>query len=74
MSRSSLHVVQLRLTDDEWNHICAIARLRQLTVEDLLREELRMTPRQPERPAPARDRSHLRLVRSALEVEPRAAG
>jgi hypothetical protein len=73
MSRSSLHVVQLRLTDDEWNHICAIARLRQLTLEELLREELRLTPRQPEPTVAARDRSHLRVVGSAFEVEPQAA-
>jgi predicted DNA-binding ribbon-helix-helix protein len=65
-----VHVVQLRLTDDEWNHIAAIARLRELTIEELLREELRMSRRQAD--PPPRARSHLRLVARGIDAEPRS--
>ena len=60
MSGATVHVVQLRLTDEEWNLVCAIAQLRQMTIEDLLREELRLSHHQPD--PPPRDRSHLRVV------------
>jgi len=65
MSRQPLHVVQLRFTHEEWSHISAIARLRQLTVEELLREELRMSSREAQ--APGREHSHLRLVAPRFE-------
>lgn len=55
-----LHVVQMRFTQAEWDHISAVARLRQITVEELLREQLRMSSRQVD--SPARERSHLHLV------------
>jgi hypothetical protein len=64
------HVVQLRLTHDEWNHIAAIASLRELTIEELLREELRMSHRQLD--PPPRTRSHLRLVAPGVDAERRA--
>jgi len=38
------HIVQLRLTQDEWSVVSRLARLRGLTVEELLRESLRLTP------------------------------
>jgi hypothetical protein len=61
MSGTPVHVVQLRLTDDEWNLVCSIAQLRQMTIEDLLREALRLSHHRHEDP-PAHERSHLRLV------------
>jgi hypothetical protein len=70
MSRHTLHVVQLRFTPDEWSHISAIARLRELTIEELLREELRMSHRQPE--MAERARSHLRLLTPGIETDRRA--
>lgn len=62
-----LHVVQVRFTQAEWDHISAVARLRQITVEELLREELRMSSRQVE--PPARERSHLHVVASRRDTE-----
>jgi hypothetical protein len=71
MPGPDVHVVQLRLTPEEWNHVAAIARLRELTIEELLREELRMGRRQPD--APARERSHLRLVARNVDAGPHPA-
>lgn len=65
-----VHVVQLRLTHDEWNHIATIASLRELTIEELLREELRMSDRQLD--PPPRARSHLRLVAPGMDAQPHA--
>jgi len=67
MSGSPLHVVQLRFTHDEWSHISAIARLRNVTVEELLREELRLSSRQAE--PPERQRSHLQIVAPRCEPD-----
>lgn len=55
-----LHVVQMRFTQAEWDHLSAVANLRQITVEELLREQLRMSSRQVE--PSARERSHLHVV------------
>jgi len=41
--RSRVHVVPLRLTHDEWRLIAEIAHLRGVTVEDLVREGLRLS-------------------------------
>lgn len=37
------HVVQLRLTGEEWRVIAEMAHLRRMSVEDLLREGLRLS-------------------------------
>jgi hypothetical protein len=71
MPGREVHVVQLRLTQEEWNHMAAIARLRELTIEELLREELRMSRRQAD--APVRERSHLRLLGPGVDAEPHTA-
>jgi hypothetical protein len=68
MAHHKVHIVQLRLTNEEWNHICAIARLRELTIEELLREELRMSRQQLD--TPARGHSHLRVVGPSGEAGP----
>ncbi len=60
MPGDPVHVVQLRLTDEEWNLVCSIATLRQVTIEDLLREALRLSHRHED--PPPRERSHLRLL------------
>jgi predicted DNA-binding ribbon-helix-helix protein len=72
MSRTTVHVVQLRLTNEEWNHVSAIARLRELTVEELLREELRMSRQQLD--PPSRERPDLRLVTPRGAADTHAAG
>jgi hypothetical protein len=72
MSRDTVHVVELRLTSEEWDHVSAIARLRELTVEELLREELRMS--RPRIDPPVRERSHLRIVAPHEAADTHAAG
>jgi|HubBroStandDraft_3_1064219.scaffolds.fasta_scaffold153560_2 hypothetical protein len=56
--RNNRHVVQLRVTHDEYEHLDRLARLRNITIEDVIREGLSLAPidavRLPER--------HLRLV------------
>jgi hypothetical protein len=59
------HVVQLRLTREEWRVISQMAWLRRMSVEDLLREGLRLnrvegdapTPTPTPVPAPAPERT-----------------
>jgi hypothetical protein len=46
------HVVQLRLTREEWRVIAKMAWLRRVSVEDLLREGLRLSRVENEAPAP----------------------
>jgi len=66
-----VHVVQLRLTHDEWNHISAIAQLRCQTIEELLREELRLSNSDVQAQTPAREQSHLRLLAQDEQGEQR---
>jgi hypothetical protein len=61
MSRENkyAHVVQLRLTREEWRVISQMAWLRRMSVEDILREGLHLTrtdgdAQTPERAAPLR--------------------
>jgi hypothetical protein len=60
MPKPRVHIVQLRLTSEEFDHVVAIARLRNLTVEELLREELRFSRRDATSPPAVRAR--LRVV------------
>jgi hypothetical protein len=46
------HVVQLRLTREEWRVISQIAWLRRMSVEDLLREGLRLNRVEGDAPTP----------------------
>jgi hypothetical protein len=55
------HVVQLRLTREEWRLISQMAWLRRMSVEDLLREGLRMNRPEADTPAPERE-APLRVV------------
>lgn len=71
MSRMNVHVVHLRLTHAEWSHVAAIAQLRRLTVEELLREQLRLSSRGTD--AFSRESSHLRLVKPGMDPEPHPA-
>lgn len=48
------HVVQLRLTREEWRLISQMAWLRRMSVEDLLREGLRLNRPEADTPAPER--------------------
>jgi hypothetical protein len=43
MPSPPVHVVQLRLTHEEWRLVAEIATLRRQSVEDLLREGLRLS-------------------------------
>jgi hypothetical protein len=52
--------------------VSAIARLRELTVEELLREELRMSRQQLD--PPSRERPDLRLVTPRGAADTHAAG
>lgn len=61
MRRRYDHVIQLRVTRQEWRQIDELAQLRGITVEDLLREALRLSP-PPSDTAHAHE-SHLRIVR-----------
>ncbi len=54
------HVVHLRLTGREWRQIEELARLRSLTIEELIRETLHLPPLDSE-PRTLRKR-HLRVV------------
>lgn len=69
MPRRHLHVVQLRLTSDEWRLVSEIARLRRLSVEDLLREGLRLGRHDAAAPPPERGR--LQLVTPRRRAHPR---
>jgi hypothetical protein len=64
------HVVQLRLTREEWRVISQMAWLRRMSVEDLLREGLRLTRPEADPPAPERT-TPLPLVRSTSSGRPR---
>lgn len=66
MQRGHTHVVQLRLSREEWRLIAEMARLRRVTVEDMLREGLRLPHRGT--PEPERERTQLRLVRGHVET------
>ena len=43
MPRPRVHVVQMRLTHEEWRLVAEMASLRRLSVEELLREGLRLS-------------------------------
>jgi hypothetical protein len=60
MSYSHAQIVQLHLTAEEWRHLDAIAQLRSITVEELLREGLGLPLRERLQPPPRRP--HLRAV------------
>lgn len=62
MSGRYAHVVQVRLTQPEWRQIARLAQVRGITVEELLREALRLSP--PAGRATSVRESHLRVVRS----------
>lgn len=64
------HVVQLRLTREEWRLIASIASLRRVSVEDLLREFLRLN-RADSDPPPAEPTTPLRVVRPSTGRRPR---
>lgn len=61
MSRGYAHVVQLRLTHEEWRVVSELAQLRRVSVEDLLREGLRLSHGETQEPAAERA-AHLRLL------------
>ncbi|HTU79198.1 MAG TPA: hypothetical protein VMF09_10610 [Solirubrobacteraceae bacterium] len=61
MAGQYTHVVQLRLTSEEWRLVAEIAGLRRVSVEDLLREGLRLSQRDAQPPVEPRPGS-LRLV------------
>jgi hypothetical protein len=44
MQRHCARVVYMRLTHQEWTPISELARLRNITVVELLREQLRLSP------------------------------
>jgi hypothetical protein len=54
------HVVHLRLTGREWRQIDELARLRSLTIEELIRETLHLPP--PDSEPRAMRKRHLRVV------------
>ena len=64
MVQNHAHVVQLHLTPEEWRVISAIASLRRISVEDLLREGLRLNRREAPEGAPHERTPHLHLVTS----------
>ncbi|HUB74036.1 MAG TPA: hypothetical protein VL979_08375 [Solirubrobacteraceae bacterium] len=55
------YTVQLHLTPDEWSLVSRLAHLRGLTVEELLREGLRLSP--PEGPPGEPERGRLLALR-----------
>jgi hypothetical protein len=61
MPSNYAHVVQLRLTNEEWRLVAEMAKLRRMSVEDLLREGLRLQRHEPE-PGPGQRPPHLRAV------------
>ncbi|HEV3047558.1 MAG TPA: hypothetical protein VGY13_09375 [Solirubrobacteraceae bacterium] len=63
MPPNYVHVVQLRLTSEEWRLLAEMAKLRRVSVEDLLREGLRLPQREPQTLSSERP-PHLRLVGS----------
>jgi hypothetical protein len=54
-----LRVVPLPLTDGEWKHLHELAELRDVPIEELLREGLRLPPLDETEPTLER---HLRVV------------
>jgi hypothetical protein len=54
-----LWVVPLPVTYAEWRHLHELAELRGITIEQLLREGLRLPPLDARQPTPER---HLRVV------------
>jgi hypothetical protein len=60
-------VVPVRFTDEEWDLLDRLAAARQVTIEELIREDLRLAPLDARASRRSRrSRSHLRLVRSDL--------
>jgi hypothetical protein len=59
------HVAQVRFTGDEWDMLDRVAAVKQVAIEELIREELGLAPLEagPSRRSGVR---HLRLVRSEL--------
>jgi hypothetical protein len=67
MPRASLHVVHLRLTHEEWRLVAEMARLRRLSIEELLREGLRLS-RLDALPSHQAERSRLQLLAPRAET------
>lgn len=62
-------VAQVRFTFEEWDLLDRVAAAKRLTIEELIREDLRLRPLETRRSRPRRRASrHLRLVGSEMEV------
>jgi hypothetical protein len=59
------YVAQVRFAPEEWDLLDRLAKAKRITIEELIREELRLAPLD-ERVSPEADKRHLRLVRSGL--------
>jgi phosphoglycerate-specific signal transduction histidine kinase len=71
MTDSDIYVVQLRLSRQEWRLVAEMARLRRQSIEDLLREGLRLTSEGHDESSV--EHAHLRLVAPGVEARPRGA-
>jgi hypothetical protein len=65
MRHRSPYVAEVRFTCEEWDLLDRVAAARRITVEELIREELRLAPLGAGQSTHAGSR-HLRLVRSDL--------
>lgn len=57
---------RVRFTIEEWELLDRMAAAKRVTIEELIREELRLRPLETRRTRPRRRARHLRLVGSEL--------